>query len=246
MSLQLQMIGTGNAFAKKYFNNNALLYADGYTLLIDCGITAPLALNAAGKSFADLDAVLITHLHADHVGGMEELAFQMIYLHQRKMKLYVPESLIRPLWENCLKAGMEDDAHTGLDDYFDVVTMRLGEPAAICPGLTIELFASRHIPGKDSYSLLFNGSYFYSADAVLDRGLIERLYRNGVRLFLHDCHLGGDPKVHATLDQLLTLPREIQERTWLMHYPDNREEYEGKTGPMRFVDQLVIYNLDEM
>lgn len=41
MSLQLQMLGTGSAFAKKYFNNNALLGDGSFTLLIDCGITAP-------------------------------------------------------------------------------------------------------------------------------------------------------------------------------------------------------------
>lgn len=49
MSLSLQMLGTGNAFAKNYFNNNGLLLADDYTLLIDCGITAPLAMHTIGN-----------------------------------------------------------------------------------------------------------------------------------------------------------------------------------------------------
>ncbi len=47
MNLELQMIGTGSAFAKTYFNNNALLTDGAFTLLIDCGVTAPLALHLA-------------------------------------------------------------------------------------------------------------------------------------------------------------------------------------------------------
>lgn len=44
MTLRIQMIGTGSAFAKKYFNNNALIYTKIGKLLVDCGITAPQAL----------------------------------------------------------------------------------------------------------------------------------------------------------------------------------------------------------
>lgn len=84
MSLSLQMLGTGNAFAKKYFNNNGLLLDENYTLLIDCGITAPLAMHRLEKSFSDVNATLITHIHADHVGGLEELALTLKHVHGKK------------------------------------------------------------------------------------------------------------------------------------------------------------------
>lgn len=51
MGLQLQMLGTGSAFAKKNYNNNALLLGDDFTLMIDCGITAPTSLYQLGKKF---------------------------------------------------------------------------------------------------------------------------------------------------------------------------------------------------
>jgi hypothetical protein len=45
LTATITRIGTGNAFAKVYANNNAIIDVDGYRLLIDCGITAPSALH---------------------------------------------------------------------------------------------------------------------------------------------------------------------------------------------------------
>ncbi|MDF2718574.1 MAG: beta-lactamase protein, partial [Paenibacillus sp.] len=71
MSMEIRMIGTGQAFAKKYFNNNALVTCNGYTLLIDFGITAPLAMHHMNVPLDAIDGVFVTHLHADHIGGFE-------------------------------------------------------------------------------------------------------------------------------------------------------------------------------
>lgn len=245
MTLTLQMIGTGNAFAKKYFNNNALLRAGEFTLLIDCGITAPMALHQLNVRLDDIDALLITHLHADHAGGLEELAFRMRFVHRRRPLLYIAETLVEPLWENCLKAGMEDEECRSLDHYFQVVGMREGEPYRLADRLEIELMRTEHIPGKLSYGLLINRSVYYSGDSLLDRGRLESLVRrHGVRLIFHDCQLKGPPSVHATLDQLLELPEDLQSRIRLMHYDDEKDQYVGRTGRMSFVEQHRLYTLE--
>ena len=108
VNMQLRMLGTGNAFAKKYYNNNALITSNDYRLMIDCGVTATTSLHELEVPMGDIDGIVITHLHADHVGGLEEVAFQNKYIWNKKNRLYVPEDLIEPLWENCLKAGMDE------------------------------------------------------------------------------------------------------------------------------------------
>ncbi|MDF2960866.1 MAG: fold metallo-hydrolase, partial [Paenibacillus sp.] len=65
MSLQIQMIGTGSAFSKKFYNNNALAFCNGFTLLIDCGSTAPRALHELNIPLNRIDGLLITHIHSD-------------------------------------------------------------------------------------------------------------------------------------------------------------------------------------
>uniref|UniRef100_UPI001FE24309 Apyc1 n=1 Tax=Paenibacillus sp. (strain J14) TaxID=935845 RepID=UPI001FE24309 len=244
-ALRLQMLGTGGAFAKKYFNNNALLYAGDFTLLIDCGITAPLALHTIGKSVEEIDAVLITHIHGDHVGGLEELAFRRKFGSGRKPILYIAENLVEPLWENTLKGGLSQDGviHS-LNDVFDVRLLKESEPAQLAPELKVELIRTPHIPGKPSYSLYINDEIFYSADMTFEPELLMRLVRErGCRRIFHEVQLTGKGEVHTTLQELLSLPTEIQSQILLKHYSDDMESFRGATGNMDFLRQHEVYTL---
>ncbi|QHT63867.1 ribonuclease Z [Paenibacillus lycopersici] len=236
------MLGTGSAFAKTYFNTNALIYADHNTLLLDCGITAPLSLHQLGKPLSEIDAVLISHIHADHIGGMEELAFRMKFVHGRRPVLYIPEPLAQPLWDSSLKGGLLQDECPSLDDYFDVRLIRPGAKTELLPGLAVEPIQTAHIPNKNSYSFLFNATFFYSADLIFNPELLRNLVEErGCETIFHDCQLKPPGIVHTTLDELLSLPLPVQERIWLMHYDDTKPQYEGKTGVMRFVEQHRRY-----
>ncbi|WP_435163653.1 MBL fold metallo-hydrolase [Paenibacillus glycanilyticus] len=241
--MQIQMLGTGGAFAKKYSNNNALIEVDGFKLLVDCGITLPRSLHDAGYSFNDLDAVLISHMHADHVGGLEEYAFQMMFRYGKKPVLYIADTLVEPLWEQTLRGGLTQEPLNALSDFFDVRPIKEGESYEIHPEIRVKLIRTDHIAGKLSYSFLFNENFFYSADMKFDGGLLKELIEDGVSTIFHDCQLVSPGVVHASLDELLTLPEDIQEKVWLMHYNDNMEEFVGHTGKMRFVEQFAVYEI---
>ncbi|OAB33851.1 MBL fold metallo-hydrolase [Paenibacillus glacialis] len=245
MGLQLQMLGTGSAFAKNYYNNNALLYDGTFTLLIDCGVTAPLALYRLGMSFNDIDAVLITHIHADHVGGLEELAFKTKFTFKRKMILYITEELAHSLWEHTLKGGLYQEGEiSSLEDIFEVRLLHPLKPQYISELITVELFPTKHIPGKASYSLYINENIFYSSDMTFEPSLLLHLVQErGCRTIFHECQLSGPGEVHTTLQELLTLPTEIQKNTYLMHYADDRDDYLNQTGEMTFLEQNLIYEL---
>ena len=66
--LQLLPIASGST------GNCMLVDLDGHRILIDLGVTAKAlsaALGANGYGWDDIDAVLISHSHSDHVKGLE-------------------------------------------------------------------------------------------------------------------------------------------------------------------------------
>lgn len=248
MRMRLLMTGTGNAFAKSYFNNNALIQSGSYNFMIDFGQTAPLALHHMNIPLDQINGVLITHLHADHTGGLEELAFQSLYRYGHangKIQLFIANTLVDQLWENTLKAGLwnEGGGFVSLEQYFDVHALQEKERYVITDQLSIELIQTEHIPHKKSYSVFINDDIFYSSDMVFNRSLLEHVvYERGCRLIFHDCQLEGEGIVHASLKELMTLPEDIQSRIYLMHYSDTMPSYIGKTGFMTFIEQQKAYD----
>ncbi|MFD0697256.1 MBL fold metallo-hydrolase [Paenibacillus sp. GCM10027628] len=250
MSLHIQMIGTGSAFAKTYYNTSAMVMTEHAKILIDCGFNTPKSLHEIGIAPDQIDGIVISHIHADHVGGLEEVAFRLLYQYNKKrIKLFLTEPLADVLWENTLKGGMfnPEEGFNSLDDYFDVIRIEENKQTEILPGLAIEFMPTQHILRKISYSLFINGQTFYSADIRFDAELLlhEVVQKRQCHTILHDCQLTGQGAIHATLSELLTLPVDVQKRIYLMHYDDKMPSFIGQTGSMTFIEQYQILALSE-
>jgi len=249
MSLHLQMVGTGSAFAKTLYNTSALLVSEHGQILIDCGASVPKALHELNIEPDQLNGIVISHIHADHVAGLEEIAFRLCYQYNNKrIKLYITEPLADILWENTLKGSMYNpqEGFTSLSNYFDVSFLIENTPAELLPGLVIEPIRTLHMKDKISYSFFINEKTFYSADVLFNEQLLlqQVVHDRGCHTILHDCQLKGHGAVHATLAELLTLPEDVQQRIYLMHYDDTMPQYIGQTGRMRFIEQHQVITLD--
>lgn len=69
--MQLQFVGCGDAFGSGgRFNTCFHLVGETTNLLIDCGATSLVALKRLGIEREAIDTILLTHFHADHIGGV--------------------------------------------------------------------------------------------------------------------------------------------------------------------------------
>ncbi|WOJ98123.1 MBL fold metallo-hydrolase [Congregibacter brevis] len=86
----LQVLGSGGPIADDArASSGYLVWIDGRArVLVDLGGGAILRFAQAGASFADLDAVLLSHLHADHSAGLPAL-LKSGYFAQRSRRLTV-------------------------------------------------------------------------------------------------------------------------------------------------------------
>ncbi len=88
--MRLTVVGSGDAFGSGGRSNTCFFIetAKG-ALLIDCGASAPVALKARGIDFNRVDAVVLSHLHGDHFGGLPFLLLDGQFLARREKPLLI-------------------------------------------------------------------------------------------------------------------------------------------------------------
>lgn len=228
--MKLLFLGTGSAFTTgedNYHSNMVLSSPGGNKLLIDCGSDARLSLQEQGITYKDIQHVYISHLHGDHVGGLEWLGFTHKFdPTMGRPKLYVASSLIDPLWNQVLAGGMRSlqGEIAQLSSYFDVHEVN-SNGTFTWDNLQFRTVQTVHVMDgfkiAPSFGLIFEVSgkkIFITTDTQFAPSQITDFYVKADLIF-HDCETAQFKSgVHAHYTQLKTLSPEIRQKMWLYHY----------------------------
>jgi len=218
------VLGCGHSESITHFNNNAAILSKKGNTLIDCGHTIKHALHAQNMHIGDIDSIFITHVHGDHVFGLERVAYESLFKYKKRIALHFHESIYDELWNQTLKGslGRNSEGECTLEDYFDVKPF--SSDSIEIHGNTFDCFNVKHTPGKPSFGLLVNEDILFSADTTAIPELIENMK---FRVGFHDVTFANFNPVHATLDSLIEMyPYETRKKLYLMSYDDSWPEYE--------------------
>jgi ribonuclease BN (tRNA processing enzyme) len=106
MAISISFLGTGSGSpSAEHFFSSAILHLNERHLLVDVGEPCVHLLKERGDLIREIDAVLITHGHVDHIGGLPALLQGCLLQERAKpLPIYLPEEMIAPLraWVSAL------------------------------------------------------------------------------------------------------------------------------------------------
>jgi len=89
-NVQVHIVGCGDAFGNGgQMNTCFLVKSSALTFLIDCGATTLPAMKKQGFDTDDIDAIMLSHFHGDHFGGLPFFLLEAAKVRHRKKTLTI-------------------------------------------------------------------------------------------------------------------------------------------------------------
>jgi ribonuclease BN (tRNA processing enzyme) len=226
-AFEVVVLGAGDSFSETHHPTALLLVCDGWRLAIDCpDMYRSVLLDAAQRSkrplsLSEIDHVLITHVHGDHMNGLEGVAFYKHFVEGKRVNLVTSPEVRATIWDQRLKASMGSlwdgtvFRSMGFDDYFEHVPLDWSGAVDVGPFRIRARRTIHHVPTSALYIEAAGRSLGYSSDTAFDPALIRFL--EPADLVIHETNFGP---AHTPYSALAALPVELRGKMRLVHYPD--------------------------
>lgn len=201
--MEVHFIGTSDAFGAGGRRQSAFLLRDpNGNVLVDCGITTNTGLMAEDIRRDEIDAILISHFHADHFGGIPLFLLASLYEDQRRNPLVIagPPGIEAKVTELAAAMGHPIPGRnwTFAIEYKELPAGRATEvgPANVT---SFEVFHNKDVCPHGMQISLADRKIVYSGDTGWFDELPE--YADGADLFVCECtYCTGGFEMHLNLE----------------------------------------------
>ena len=195
MAVSVTFVGAGDAFGSGgRFNTCILVDGAAVRFAIDFGATSLTALNRLGIAHNSIDAILLTHMHGDHFGGIPFMLLDAMLGARRDRPLTIagPKNLAARIAAAMAALFPGSSAMT---PKFPItyVELAVGRPNDVL-GLTVTPYAARHTPQTDPTALrvaVDDKIVTYSGDGEWTEELNQA--SRDADLFIAECYFHDKP-----------------------------------------------------
>ena len=188
--MQVTFVGSGDAFGSGgRFNTCFRVTSSAATILIDCGASSLIAMNRLGIDRNSIGAIILSHLHGDHFGGLPFFLLECQFVSRRKEPLIIAgppglEPRVRQICE-AMFPGSSDNRRSFEVHFIEITPHR---PLDIC-GFVVESLEVIHPSGAPSTGLRLaaDGKLLaYSGDTEWTDSIID--IARDADLFICECY----------------------------------------------------------
>jgi len=239
-SFEVIVLGVGDTFSENHHSSALLLVCDGFHLGIDCPdmyrgvLRSAAAPSGRSLSITDVDHALITHVHGDHMNGLEGLAFFKHFAEGKRLGLATSPEVRASIWDQRLRASMgvlwdgQQFREKTFEDYFQHTPLSWTDEVGIGPFRIRTRRTIHHVPTSALLIEAAGRRFGYSSDTAFDPALIAFL--EPADLIVHETNYGP---AHTPYPSLAALPAELRARMRLIHYPDGFDLGGSNITPLR-------------
>lgn len=229
--MKIVFLGAGAAFSSQNYQPNFIVEVDGKILLIDAGTDIRFSLKDSNYKITDIDSIFISHTHADHIGGLEYIAFNRYFNNNIPIpNLFTHASINENLWSNSLRGGLgfTEGRIMAMSDYFNVTSVQ-HDLSFTWQGVKFNLVKITHVNNGfivvPTFGLFFQTpkgkKVFFTSDTQFTPVDLSKYYEEA-DFIIQDCETSSFRTIiHANYDDLKTLSNEIKQKMHLWHYQDN-------------------------
>ena len=193
--MHLTLLGTGcPVVSTARYGPAQIVRHDGACVLVDCGSGVTQRLLAAGAPGRDLDAVLLTHLHSDHIVDLFQLVISSWHQgRDRPQRIYGPPGTrayvagLMALWRPELEQRIAHEKRPSTAALeLEVEEIGAG-PFLACEGLAVSAVEVDHKPVRHAFGFVFEAAgrrLVLSGDTRPCPALAEAA--RGAELLLHE------------------------------------------------------------